>query len=403
MTASGGTNSANTLYTYQAGPTVTSISPTSGPLAGGQSVTITGAGFTGATVVTIGGTAATAVTVVSSTSITATTPAGSAGTASVLVTASGGTNSANTLYTYQAVPRPVVPAVTSTGPLFHTGATQTITLRFSHPAGIAELGILNALINRALDGGNACYIAFSQPQRVLYLVNNAGPDVGLSSPLTLGSSGSVSNSQCTIFSAGSSVSSTNTELTLTLNIAFSSTFSGNRVIYLAARSVTEQNSGWQPQGVSALPETTPPFPRSGVLSPAVGTTAAATLTATFLDATNATNIQTTWLLINSAVNADRACYVAYFRPGNLLLLFPDSGDGNLATAMPLSGSGFLENSQCRIDAQGSSVTVVGNALTLNLNTVFKPSFAGPRIIFGALNSSAVNSLWKPLGAWQVPP
>ena len=71
--------------------------------------------------------------------------------------------------------------------------------------------------------------------------------------------------------------------------------------------------------------------------------------------------------------------------------------------MPLSGSGFLENSQCRIDAQGSSVTVVGNALTLNLNTVFKPAFAGPRVIFGALNSSAANSLWKPLGAWPVPP
>ncbi len=301
------------------------------------------------------------------------------------------------------VPTPVVPTVTSTGPIFHTGATQTITLRFSHPAGIAELGILNALINRALDGGNACYIAFSQPLRVLYLVNNAGPDAGLSSPLTLGATGSVSNSQCTIFSAGSSVSSTNTELTLTLNIAFSSAFSGNRVIYLAARSVTEQNSGWQPQGVSALPEPTPPFPRANTLSPTTGSVANPTLTATFFDATNATNIQTTWLLINSAVNADRACYVAYFRPGNLLLLFPDNGDGNAATAMPLSGTGFLENSQCRINAQGSTVSIVGNALTLNLNTVFKPAFAGPRIVFGALNSSAVNSTWKPLGAWQVPP
>ena len=301
------------------------------------------------------------------------------------------------------VPTPVVPAVSSTGPIFHSGATQTVTLRFSHPAGVQELGILNALINRALDGGSACYIAFSQPQRVLYLVNNAGPDAGLSGPLTLGATGSVSNSQCTIFSAGSSVSTTNTELTLTLNISFAAAFSGNRVIFLAARSVTEQNSGWQPQGVSALPETAPPFPRSGTLSPTVGSVASPTLTATFLDATSATNIQTTWLLINSAVNADRACYVAYFRPGNLLLLFPDNGDGTLATAMPLSGTGFLENSQCRINAQGSSVTVAGNTLTLNLNAVFKPAFAGPRIIFGALNSSAINSTWKPLGAWQVPP
>ena len=58
--------------------------------------------------------------------------------------------------------------------------------------------------------------------------------------------------------------------------------------------------------------------------------------------------------------------------------------------MPLSG-------------QGSSVTIAGNALTLNLNSVFKPAFVGPRIAFGAVNPSAVNSAWKPVGAWQVPP
>ena len=116
VTTAFGTNSANTLYTHQAAPTVTSVSPSLGPLAGGQSVTITGTGFTGATAVTIGGTAATAVTVVSSTSLTATTPAGSAGTASVLVTTPSGTNSANTLYTHQAAPT-VTSISPSSGPL----------------------------------------------------------------------------------------------------------------------------------------------------------------------------------------------------------------------------------------------------------------------------------------------
>jgi Bacterial Ig-like domain (group 3)/Autotransporter beta-domain/IPT/TIG domain len=104
VTATGGTNAANSLYTYVAPPTVSAISPSSGPTAGGTSVTITGTGFTGATGVTIGGTAATSVTVVSSTSITAVTPVHSVGTASVLVTTTGGTNSANTLFTYVAGP-----------------------------------------------------------------------------------------------------------------------------------------------------------------------------------------------------------------------------------------------------------------------------------------------------------
>src|ERR1700716_262292 len=72
-------------------PTVTSISPNSGPAAGGMPVTITGNNFTGATAVKFGGTAATSFTVNSATSIAATSPAGG-GTVDVTVTNSGGTS-----------------------------------------------------------------------------------------------------------------------------------------------------------------------------------------------------------------------------------------------------------------------------------------------------------------------
>jgi hypothetical protein len=72
-------------------PVVSSISPTSGPSAGGTSITISGTGFTGATGVKFGSTAATGYTVDSDTSITATSPAGS-GTVDVTVTTSGGTS-----------------------------------------------------------------------------------------------------------------------------------------------------------------------------------------------------------------------------------------------------------------------------------------------------------------------
>jgi hypothetical protein len=105
VTTPGGTNAANTLFTYVAPPsppTLTSVSPNSGSTAGGTSVTLTGTGFTGATNVTFGGTAATNRVVVNATTITCTTPAGTAGAKSVLVTTPGGTNAANTLFTYVA-------------------------------------------------------------------------------------------------------------------------------------------------------------------------------------------------------------------------------------------------------------------------------------------------------------
>jgi hypothetical protein len=56
-------------------PVVTSVSPNSGPTAGGTSVTITGSDFTGATVVRFGTTAATSFLVVNSTTISALSPA----------------------------------------------------------------------------------------------------------------------------------------------------------------------------------------------------------------------------------------------------------------------------------------------------------------------------------------
>ena len=77
--------------TFTYAPTVSGISPTAGPLAGGTVVTITGTGFTGVTAVDFGTTPATTFTVVSPTSITADSPAGT-GTVDVTVTAPSGTS-----------------------------------------------------------------------------------------------------------------------------------------------------------------------------------------------------------------------------------------------------------------------------------------------------------------------
>jgi hypothetical protein len=75
----GGTSATSSAdqYSYEGvTPTVTSISPTTGPAAGGTSVTITGTGFTGAATVNFGTNAATSVTYVSPTQLIATSPAG---------------------------------------------------------------------------------------------------------------------------------------------------------------------------------------------------------------------------------------------------------------------------------------------------------------------------------------
>jgi IPT/TIG domain len=81
--------------TIPATPAVTSISPVTGPTAGGTSVTITGTGFVGTNSVKFGSTNATSYTINSATSITAVAPAGSAGSTDIRVATATGT-SANT-------------------------------------------------------------------------------------------------------------------------------------------------------------------------------------------------------------------------------------------------------------------------------------------------------------------
>src|SRR5262249_11464060 len=71
-------------------PTVSSVTPSSGPATGGTAVTITGTNFVSGATVTFAGAAATNIVVVSGTQITATTPAGAAGAVTVSVTNPGG-------------------------------------------------------------------------------------------------------------------------------------------------------------------------------------------------------------------------------------------------------------------------------------------------------------------------
>jgi uncharacterized protein (TIGR03437 family) len=103
VTTAVGANTVNTLYGYVSNPVFTSLSPASGPLAGGTTVTITGSGFTGASVVTFAGVNAQNFTVVNDTTITAVSPvAFEPGLAQVNVTTPGGIVFG--YYTYTANP-----------------------------------------------------------------------------------------------------------------------------------------------------------------------------------------------------------------------------------------------------------------------------------------------------------
>jgi len=131
----------------------------------------------------------------------------------------------------------------------------TYTFTFTDTNGWQDIAVANVLINSAIDGRHACFLAFvpsGASGGSVLLVDDAGDAGGPYSGLVLPGSGAASNSQCTISGAGSSVSGAGNTLTLKLAITFTAGFAGNQVFYLAARSNT-LNSGWQAAGTVELP------------------------------------------------------------------------------------------------------------------------------------------------------
>jgi hypothetical protein len=138
------TSSADVL-TYSAAtgaPTVTGISPGSGPTGGGTSVTVTGTAFDDVTAVSFGGTPAASFTVVSGTSITAASPFASAGTVDVTVSTSLGISPSTSAdqFTYNGTAPTVTAISPNSGPLAG-GTVVTITGTNLNGATIVTFGL----------------------------------------------------------------------------------------------------------------------------------------------------------------------------------------------------------------------------------------------------------------------
>jgi hypothetical protein len=125
VTTVGGTSATSVADQFHYLPAVTKVSPTSGPVGGGTTVTITGVEFTGATAVRFGVVEAASFTVNSATSITAVSPGEVAGIVDVRVTTPEGTSPVSTKAKFK-----FAPTVTGVSP--NTGSTAggtTVTVK----------------------------------------------------------------------------------------------------------------------------------------------------------------------------------------------------------------------------------------------------------------------------------
>jgi uncharacterized repeat protein (TIGR02543 family) len=164
------TTSVAVGFTYVPIPTVTKITPASGPTKASTKVTIRGSKFVGTVSVHFGGKLATGVRVVSSSEITATAPSGS-GTVYVTVSTLGGSSQATTAAKYTFVAPPTITEVTPTiGPtkggttvtIWGSNFVGTVLVRFGEKRGTAVRVLSSSEVTvTAPPGSGAVYVTAS--------------------------------------------------------------------------------------------------------------------------------------------------------------------------------------------------------------------------------------------------
>ena len=294
------------------------------------------------------------------------------------------------------VPSSGPPAFVSVTPASGSGTTQAFAFVFSDPNGYQAISSAQILINSLMTVSGGCYLFYYQPANSLYLTNDAG--TAWQAPVTLGQNGTLQNSQCSVNASGSYSSGSGNNLTLNLSLTFKPGFSGGQFIYAEVYDGM-QDSGWQQKGTWTVPSAA--LPAIVSVTPASGSGAAQVFDFVFSDPKGYGAISSAQILINAAPSFTGGCYMFYSRASNLLYLTNDAGTVWLSP-VTLGQAAKVQNSQCTVNAQSSSVSGSGNNLTLALSVNFTAGFAGSKNIYAEVYDGIGDSGWQQKGTWTVP-
>jgi subtilisin family serine protease len=295
------------------------------------------------------------------------------------------------------VPGPPVPPVAQwVSPSSSTGAGTSFLYLATDQNGATDITSVQILLNGGLGATNACWLYVERASNRVWLRDNG--NTSWLGPVTMGSTGALTNGQCTVNAASSWMSTSTTSLYVDVNLTFDTAFAGPKSNFMYVADSTGASSGWRALGTYTV--IGPTAPQAMWVSPSAGSGASTPFYYAFSDANGVSDIVSTQMLIGSALNGANACWV--YVVGTTLYLASDSGTSWLSP-VSLGSAGTTENSQCAIDAGASFVSSGGNYLYIYVNVTFRPAFRGPKSNFMlALDRSGLSSGWQARGTWTVP-
>ncbi len=159
---------------------------------------------------------------------------------------------------------PAPPTAVSVAPSSGSGSAQTFAFTFADPNGATDIASIQIDITAALASTASCYFDYAPAANKIYLANDAA--VWLPG-ITLGSSGTLENSQCMLNVGASSVSLSGNTLTLNLALSFTTAFAGAKGVYMEVQNAT-LDSGWVQRGTWTVTSGSPSPDYSLSMTPA---------------------------------------------------------------------------------------------------------------------------------------
>jgi len=294
------------------------------------------------------------------------------------------------------VAAPGTPVVNGVVPASGSGPAQRFTFTASDPGGASLTNNLSVLFAPTLNNVSACYMVWDGTAQTISL-GYENPANG-ATPGTLGSNAIISNNQCNLNLANSTIVFAGNTVTLTLDLTFNGSFAGAKNVYAYA-GAPGYNSGWMVAGTWTV---TGGSPTADSVAPTSGAGSTVRLTFQGSDSVTQTNVTGMTMLVTSGAptNTANACYLVYDRNAGTIGLYNDAGTALVGT----KGIGYsttLQNSQCAVGYTLMLVTS-SDSIQFLLELFFKtPAFDGAKSVYFQTNEATGNSGMVARGAWTV--
>ena len=287
------------------------------------------------------------------------------------------------------------PSAVSVSPSSGAGLQQLFRFTVADPNGARDLRSARLLIHHTLSAAEACYLMYRPAEGAFWLRDDTNQSwLGPGQP---GVAAVLSNSQCRLDLASSSVSQSGTQLVVSASLSFPVSFLGSKNLYVLGEDVNFTTSGWQRLGTwTPIVNQTPV---AETVTPNSGEGITQVFEAVVSDLNTASDLRAVQVLLNGTLSSTRGCHVIYRVAEQSFWLRDDEGLAWLGPLRPQT-SAAISNSQCTLDGSGSAATAASNRLTVAVSLRFTPSFYGRKNIYLlAEDRSFANSGWQLRGVW----